>query len=70
MLGRVVDAEDYRTGRQTKLITLKADRNGEKTLFKLIRDSNERFVRVTFDPATGELRIVLPEGVVEALRRV
>lgn len=68
MVGKLADAEDYQRGNPIKIIILKADRPGEQRLFKAWQQSSDRHVRVTFDGATGECRLVLPPDVVEALK--
>ncbi len=68
MICKLADAEDFQSGKPVKLIVLKPNQRQEIKAFRALRESNSRHLRVTFDDAAQEVRLVLPEDVVEALR--
>lgn len=63
MQGRIVNVEDYTTNQPVKVLLLKPNLAGESAVFKRLKDSEIRTLKVVFGENTREIRLVLPDAV-------
>jgi hypothetical protein len=63
--GKIVNVEDYVTNRPVKVLLIKPNLAGESAVFKRLKDSEIRTLKVVFGESTREIRLVLPDSVGE-----